>query len=49
MPKSWIQLAQRKAQWQLDFIAAENSLGFHADQEAAHLGRVVVHLTTKTV
>lgn len=28
---------QRKAQWRLDFIAAENSLGFHADQEATRI------------
>ena len=27
----------RKAQWRLDFIAAENSRGFHADQETARL------------
>ncbi len=26
---------QRKAQWRLDYIAAENSMGFHAPQEAA--------------
>jgi nitrite reductase (cytochrome c-552) len=26
---------QRKAQWRLDFIAAENGMGFHAPQEAA--------------
>jgi len=26
---------QRKAQWRLDLIAAENSMGFHAPQEAA--------------
>jgi nitrite reductase (cytochrome c-552) len=26
---------QRKAQWRLDFIAAENSMGFHAPQESA--------------
>jgi nitrite reductase (cytochrome c-552) len=26
---------QRKAQWRLDFVAAENSMGFHAPQEAA--------------
>jgi len=26
---------QRKAQWRLDFVAAENSMGFHADQETA--------------
>jgi nitrite reductase (cytochrome c-552) len=28
---------QRRAQWRLDFIAAENSMGFHAPQEAAKL------------
>jgi nitrite reductase (cytochrome c-552) len=28
---------QRKAQFRLDFIFSENSLGFHADQEAARL------------
>jgi len=28
---------QRKAQWRLDFIAAENSMGFHAPQEAARI------------
>jgi len=28
---------QRRAQWRLDFIAAENSMGFHAPQEAARL------------
>jgi len=27
----------RKAQWRLDFVAAENSMGFHAAQEAARL------------
>jgi nitrite reductase (cytochrome c-552) len=33
---------QRKAQWRLDFIAAENSMGFHAPQEAARvLGEAV--------
>lgn len=31
---------QRKAQFLLDFIEAENSMGFHAPQEAA---RVLVH------
>ena len=25
---------QRKAQWRVDFINAENSMGFHAPQEA---------------
>ena len=28
---------QRKAQWRLDFIASENSMGFHAPQEAARI------------
>jgi len=28
---------QRKAMWRLDFIASENSLGFHAPQEAARV------------
>jgi nitrite reductase (cytochrome c-552) len=28
---------QRAAQWRLDFIAAENSMGFHAPQEMARL------------
>ena len=28
---------QRKAQFLLDFVEAENSMGFHADQEAARL------------
>ena len=27
----------RRAQWRLDFIAAENSMGFHAPQESARL------------
>jgi nitrite reductase (cytochrome c-552) len=27
----------RKAQWRVDFVAAENSMGFHAGQEAARL------------
>lgn len=31
------QLLQRKAQWRLDFIAAENSMGFHAPQEASRI------------
>ena len=26
---------QRKAQWRVDFVNAENSMGFHAPQEAA--------------
>ena len=28
---------QRKAQWRLDFVAAENSMGFHAPQECARI------------
>jgi nitrite reductase (cytochrome c-552) len=28
---------QRKAQWRLDFVASENSMGFHADQESARI------------
>jgi nitrite reductase (cytochrome c-552) len=33
---------QRKAQFMLDFIEAENSMGFHAPQEAARiLGRAI--------
>lgn len=27
----------REAQWRLDFVAAENSMGFHASQEAARI------------
>jgi nitrite reductase (cytochrome c-552) len=28
---------QKKAQWRLDFISSENSMGFHADQEAVRV------------
>ncbi len=28
---------QRKAMWRLDFVASENSKGFHADQEAMRI------------
>jgi nitrite reductase (cytochrome c-552) len=28
---------QRKAQWRIDFVAAENSMGFHAPQESARM------------
>jgi nitrite reductase (cytochrome c-552) len=31
------QALHRKAQWRLDFIIAENSLGFHAPQESARI------------
>ena len=30
-------MLHRKAQWRLDFVAAENSMGFHALQEAARI------------
>jgi len=34
----------RRAQWRLDFVAAENSMGFHAPQELARiLGEVIDH------
>jgi nitrite reductase (cytochrome c-552) len=29
--------SQRKAMWRLDFISSENSMGFHADQEAVRI------------
>ena len=28
---------QRKAQWRLDYVASENSMGFHAPQETARV------------
>ena len=28
---------QRQAQWRLDFVSSENSMGFHADQETARV------------
>jgi len=28
---------QRKAQWRIDFVSSENSMGFHAPQEAARI------------
>lgn len=30
-------LLHRQAQWRLDFVAAENSMGFHAPQETARI------------
>jgi nitrite reductase (cytochrome c-552) len=36
---------QRKGQWRLDYIYAENSMGFHADQETARvLGESIDYL-----
>ena len=40
IPEEQLKAAQtlhRKAQWRLDFVAAENSMGFHAPQEAARI------------
>jgi len=40
IPPAQIEAARklhRKAQWRLDFVAAENSTGFHAPQEAARI------------
>ena len=34
---SQVHALQRKAQWRLDFVNAENSMGFHAPQEAARI------------
>src|SRR5690606_39925265 len=28
---------QKKAQWRLDFVSSENSMGVHADQESARI------------
>ena len=30
-------MLQRQAMWRLDFISSENSMGFHADQEAMRI------------
>ena len=40
VPEAELQSAaalHRKAQWRLDFVAAENSMGFHAPQEMARI------------
>jgi nitrite reductase (cytochrome c-552) len=40
VPEAQLQAAaslHRKAQWRLDFVAAENSMGFHAPQELARI------------
>jgi nitrite reductase (cytochrome c-552) len=40
IPDGLLKTAQdlhRKAQWRLDFVAAENSMGFHAPQEASRI------------
>ena len=50
---------QRKSQWRLDFVSAENSMGFHAPQEAARIlaeaidyarqGQLIARGLTKTM
>jgi nitrite reductase (cytochrome c-552) len=40
-----IQRLHRQAQWRVDFIAAENSLGFHASQETARILAEAIDLT----
>jgi nitrite reductase (cytochrome c-552) len=38
-------MEQRKAQWRVDFVSAENSMGFHAPQEASRiLGEAIDHV-----
>ena len=41
------QQQQRRAQFLVDFIEAENSMGFHADQEAARILAVSVDASRK--
>lgn len=38
---------QRKSQWYLDFVEAENSMGFHAPQEAARLLAEAINFARK--
>lgn len=38
---------QRKAQWRVDFVNAENSMGFHAPQEAARILGEAIDLARK--
>lgn len=38
---------QRQAQWRLDFVAAENSMGFHASQELARILGESIDLSRK--
>jgi nitrite reductase (cytochrome c-552) len=37
LARAGVHALQRKAQWRVDFINAENSMGFHAPQEAARI------------
>lgn len=36
-PLKTAQALQRKAQWRLDYVTTENSMGFHAPQEVARI------------
>jgi len=38
---------QRSAQWRVDFISSENSMGFHAPQEASRLLGEAIDLARK--
>lgn len=38
---------QRSAQWRLDFVSSENSMGFHAPQEAAMILGEAIDLAQK--
>lgn len=38
---------QRRAQWRLDYVAAENSMGFHAPQEASRILAEAINFTRK--
>lgn len=37
LSRAGVHALQRKAQWRIDFVNAENSMGFHAPQEAARI------------
>jgi nitrite reductase (cytochrome c-552) len=38
---------QRSAQWRVDFVSSENSMGFHAPQEAARILGEAIDLARK--
>lgn len=38
---------QRSAQWRLDFVSSENSMGFHAPQEAGRILGEAIDLARK--
>jgi nitrite reductase (cytochrome c-552) len=37
-------MLQRQADWRLDFVAAENSMGFHAPRETARIPAEAIDL-----